>query len=191
MLQAEIGEMVVLVDEDDREIGIVPKATVHHQETPLHRGFSIYIFALAHGKILVQRRNKKKVTWPGFWSNSCCGHPAENESYEEAAKRRVAQELNIDLQVIEKMADYRYRFEHNGIFENEVCPILVGLVKNEELQPDPAEIEDVRWQRWSEYLTDMEQNEDSYSPWSKEQVRILSKTPRFKEWLSGYDIKLT
>lgn len=190
MFKDETKEVVVLVDEDDKEIGIMPKAAVHHGQTPLHRGFSIYIFEPVHGNILVQQRNKKKVTWGGFWSNSCCGHPTQGESYQEAAKRRVVQELGIKVRAVEKIADYRYRFERNGIVENEVCPILVGLAKNEVLQPNPAEIEDVRWQRWSEYLKDMEQRRELHSPWSKEQVIILSQSPRFKDWISEHAIVL-
>lgn len=183
-------ENVVLVDEEDREIGITSKTDVHHQETSLHRGFSIYVFTPAQGKILIQRRNRSKVTWPGFWSNSCCGHPGQGESYLDAAARRVRKELGISIEAVEKMADYRYRFEYNHVAENEICPILVGLTNNEEIQPDSSEIEDAKWVSWSEYLRDMEQHGDIHSPWSREQVKILSQTPRFKEWLAKHHIEL-
>ena len=66
---------VVLVDEENRELGRALKSEVHHAATPLHRAFSLFLFD-RRGRTLVQRRALAKRTWPGIWSNSCCGHPA-------------------------------------------------------------------------------------------------------------------
>ena len=184
----ETLNLVVLVDGNDQEIGTTPKATVHHQNTPLHRAFSLYIFN-SKGEILVQQRKREKITWGGFWSNSCCGHPGPGESREEAAQRRAKQELGLEVSSIEKIANYRYRFEYKGIVENEVCPIYVGL-SNEEVQPDPAEIEDFKWMSWSAFVQDIKENANLYSPWSKEQVQILSKSPAFHSWLSNQGLSL-
>lgn len=184
-----IEELVVLVDDNDNEIGTMPKAEVHTKATPLHRGFSLYVFN-PQGEVLAQQRKKEKLTWGGFWSNSCCGHPAPNETREEAAERRAKQELGIEVKNIEKVADYRYRFKHNGVVENEVCPILVGLAANADLYPDPREIENFRWMRWSEFLEDMETHQEIYSPWSKEQIKILLSNQNLKEWLKKNSIEL-
>lgn len=182
-------EMAVLVDENDQEVGVAPKATLHNGSTPLHRAFSLYIFDHA-GNVLVQQRKKEKKTWGGFWSNSCCGHPAPGESREEAAKRRSFQELGVVVEGIEKMADYRYRFEHNNVVENEICPIFVGMAQDSGVVPMPGEIEAFRWISWSQFLQDMKEREIEYSPWSKEQVSILSKSPQFQEWLRKHSIQL-
>ena len=42
MVSAE--ELVVLVDDHGRELGTAAKAAVHHTATPLHLGFSCYVF---------------------------------------------------------------------------------------------------------------------------------------------------
>lgn len=175
-------ELVILVDDNDQEIGTALKATVHTHNTPLHRAFSVYIFR-RDGKVLVQQRKKEKITWGGFWSNSCCGHPGKNEDRRDTVVRRSFQELDVQLENVEQIEPYRYRFEHNGIVENEICPIFAATTEDE-VKPDPKEIEGFKWLTWQEFLSDMRANENSYSPWSKEQANLLDKSDAFRTWLA-------
>ena len=103
-------EHVVLVDEENTVIGIMPKSDVHQKETPLHRAFSSFIFRVSDGKFLLQQRSSQKKTWPLMWSNSCCGHPAFNESNISAAYRRLDAELGLRPMFLEEVAPYRYCF---------------------------------------------------------------------------------
>ena len=183
------NELVVLVDDNDVEIGTALKATVHTHDTPLHRAFSIYIFN-PNGQVLVQQRRRDKITWGSFWSNSCCGHPCVGESREDAAKRRPLQELGINVNNIEQIEWDRYRFEHNNIVENEICPIFVGITRDE-VKPNDREIEDYKWLSWSGFLQDMTAHRDIYSPWSQEQVVILNNSENFKSWLAQNSLMLS
>ncbi len=54
-------EHVVLVDESNTILGTTPKAEVHTMETPLHRGFSAFLFN-EHDELLLQQRSSKKKT---------------------------------------------------------------------------------------------------------------------------------
>jgi isopentenyl-diphosphate Delta-isomerase len=172
-------EVVVLVDDQNRVLGTMPKTDVHGQTTPLHRAFSTYIFRATDKKLLLQQRSVRKQTWPLIWSNSCCGHPRLGESNVEAARRRLMFELGLNPTILEEVAPYRYCFTRDGIMENEICPILLGLVDTEPtLNRD--EVEAVRWVEWSEFLQEIKVGE-AYSEWSVEQAAILDRTPRFRE----------
>lgn len=166
-------ETVVLVDEDDRVVGTMPKADVHGLRTPLHRGFSCYIFRAADRHLLIQQRSAKKKTWPLVWSNSCCGHPGPSESTIEAARRRIGYELGLVPVLLQEVAAYRYCFTREGIMENEICPIIVGII-DEEPRTHPEEVERISWIRWDAFLDDIAQRPHVYSEWCIEQARILS-----------------
>jgi isopentenyl-diphosphate delta-isomerase len=173
------SEEVVLVDENDHVIGTMPKSQVHGASTPLHRGFSLFLFNTA-GQLLLQQRSHTKKTWPLVWSNSVCGHPALNESNINAAKRRLSYELGMSAAQIEEIAPYRYTFVRDNIMENEICPILVGLT-DEEPKLQPEEVEAVRWIAWPEFLEEIKARPGLYSEWCEEEASILAAHPRFEE----------
>ncbi len=105
----ENAERVVLLDEGGEPIGTALKSEVHHENTPLHLAFSCYLFDGA-GRFLLTQRALSKKTWPGVWTNSCCGHPGPGEDMEQAITRRMEQELGTtvtDLRVV--VPDFRYR----------------------------------------------------------------------------------
>ena len=175
-------EWVVLVDEADREVGLARKDEVHHAATPLHRAFSLFLFDRS-GRTLLQRRALSKKTWPGIWSNGCCGHPGPGESTLDAAVRRCREELGaLPLEPWIALPDYRYRAELDGVVENEICPVLAARIEPDRLAPDPDEVAELRWLAWEEWLSELERRPGNYSPWSVEETRRLEATERFAGW---------
>ncbi len=169
-------ELVVLVDEQNNEIGTAPKDTVHTKNTPMHRGFSLFLFN-SKNELLLTKRSSKKKTFPGVWTNTVCGHPGPGERAVEAAKRRLNKELRIknkDVRGMREVAPYRYRFaDRNGIVENEICPILVAY-SDTDPNPDKKEIEGWRWMRWEDFLKDLKKNPTIYSPWCREEAAFIA-----------------
>ena len=169
-------ERVILVDQDNQPIGTAPKAEVHHAATPLHRAFSCFVYN-GRGELLLQQRALHKVTWPGIWSNSCCGHPLPDEDYEDAVHRRLADELGLaDVALQLALPDYRYRAEMLGVVENEFCPVWIGY-SDATPKPNPDEVAAVQYRSWAEFLAGVNANADPFyqelSPWCREETRLL------------------
>lgn len=175
------SEQVVLVDEAGRAIGTAPKSEVHHGATPLHLAFSLFLFD-GEGRTLLQRRSLAKRTWPGVWSNSCCGHPGPGEELVAAARRRLADELGLAADEVEVILPaFRYRAEHGGVVENELCPVLAGRVRGEP-RLDPAEVAEIAWHPWEKVLTVARESPERLSPWASEEARLLADSPAFASW---------
>lgn len=164
-------DWVVLVDEEDRELGVARKSEVHHAATPLHRAFSLFLFD-RDGRTLLQQRALTKRTWPGVWSNACCGHPAPGEASADAAARRCREELGVAPERLTLLLPrYRYRAEADGVVENEVCPVFVAAADPAAIAPDRAEVEAWRWMDWRAFLAGLP---GAYSPWCVEEARLLA-----------------
>ncbi|PZS11844.1 MAG: isopentenyl-diphosphate delta-isomerase [Pseudonocardiales bacterium] len=165
---------VVLLDADHRPVGQLPKSQVHHAATPLHLAFSCYVFD-GSGAVLMTRRATSKKTWPGVWTNTCCGHPLPGEASADAAARRLAEELGLRLvRSAVVLPDFSYRaVAPDGLVENEFCPVLVATVDGE-LRPDPSEVLEYRWASWPDVVTLAEIAPWAISPWSALQIPQLS-----------------
>lgn len=177
-------ELVVLVDESNTAIGTCPKALVHTGDTPLHRAFSCFVFN-QRGELLLQQRSRTKKTWPLVWSNSCCGHPQPEESSLAAVGRRLKQELRLQpTQIFEVLPDYRYRAEHLGVVENEICPVYVCWSEQTPVL-DPAEVEACRYTNWSDFIAALrdptDTDFDGFSPWCREESLLLDESEQFQQ----------
>ncbi len=175
----------MLVDEENRVLGTMPKSEVHAKETPLHRAFSSFIFRTSDGKLLLQQRSSKKKTWPLMWSNSCCGHPGLDESNVDAAYRRLRDELGLVPIALEEVSPYRYCFSHLDVMENEICPVIVGFCADEPVI-NPDEVESVRWVDWMEFIEETKTHPERYSEWCVEETALLEKNDRLKELFAQY-----
>ncbi|MFB9322598.1 isopentenyl-diphosphate Delta-isomerase [Cryptosporangium minutisporangium] len=173
-------ELIVLLDESGRPIGTAPKLASHHRNTPLHAAFSSYVFDRS-GRFLLTRRALSKKTWPGVWTNSCCGHPAPGEEPVAAVQRRLQQELGLSVEIAEivpLLPDFRYRAELDGVVENEICPVF-GVRVDAEPVPNPDEVEEYRWVDWPQFTVEAlaGRAEIGLSPWALLQLAELEDHP--------------
>jgi len=172
----EAVESVVLLDEAGRAVGTMPKSEVHHHNTPLHLAFSCYVFDAA-GRVLVTRRALHKATFPGVWTNSCCGHPAPGEEIRDAVRRRVGEELGlalVDLRLL--LPRFRYRAVMGGVTENEMCPVFVART-TDPVRADPDEVDEVAWEPWAAFRAGVLDGTRPVSSWCREQVGELPADP--------------
>lgn len=163
-------ELVVLLAADGTRIGTESKASVHTENTPLHLAFSCYLYD-GEGRILMTRRALGKKTWPGVWTNSFCGHPGADESFETAIARRAGQELGTTIAGIRPLLpDFAYRaVDASGIVENEVCPVFAARISGE-LVPNPDEVAEYAWVAPADLQAAARATPFAFSPWLLEQI---------------------
>jgi len=155
---------VILVDENDHEIGTMEKHEAHRQGK-LHRAFSVFIFH-PDGRMLLQRRALDKYHSAGLWSNACCSHPRPGEELLNAAHRRLREEMGFDAELKEVHA-FMYRAEFdNGMTEHEYDHVLIG--KCDALpKPNPKEAADWIWISVPELQAAIRKHPDRYTYWLK------------------------
>lgn len=170
-------EHVILVDDAGTPVGTADKSAVHGRDTPLHLAFSCYVFD-SRGQFLCTRRASGKRTWPGIWTNSCCGHPQPGETMAGAMLRRLADELGLTPSRWGMvLPDFRYRaVMDNGIVEYEICPVFAAFVDTDPV-PDPAEVGDHAWIDWRGFRALVDTGALDISPWCRLQLDGLAHLP--------------
>ena len=155
-------EKVVLVDQDDNQIGLMPKMEAH-LKGKLHRAFSIIIFN-SDRKILLQKRASTKYHTPNLWSNTCCSHQREGEDNLNAGKRRLNEEMGF-VTSLHNFSSFIYRVEFsNGLIEHENDHIMLGVF-NGVPNPNPKEVDEWKWIDIDILFKDMKINPDQYTAW--------------------------
>ncbi len=168
-------EFVVLVDENDNEIGAEEKIKAHQNGGKLHRAISVFVFN-SKNELLLQRRALTKYHSPGLWANTCCSHPRPGESIEHAARRRLNEEMGFTCD-LKEVFSLIYKAEvGNGLTEHEYDHIFIGFWEGVP-KPNPEEVCEWRWSNMDEIERDMKENPGKYAPW----FRILF--PRVREYL--------
>lgn len=166
-------EQLILVNENDEEIGSGEKLEVH-REGKLHRAFSIFVFDSA-SRLLLQKRAATKYHSGGLWSNTCCGHPRPGETTETAAHRRLREEMNFDCE-LRLCSSFIYRAELEGeLTEWEYDHILVGRY-DAPPDPDESEVEDWQWIDLEELRARIEEKPGHYTYWLKVALSKIDST---------------
>jgi isopentenyl-diphosphate delta-isomerase len=156
-------ESLILVDSDDRETGFLEKSACHDGPGVLHRAFSLFVFN-RKGQLLIHRRAASKRLWPDYWSNSCCSHPRRNEQMADAVKRRLEQELGLQV-ALNFLYKFEYQADYQGIgTEHELCWVYAGRSDAEPVI-NSTEIRDWRWIDPAELGQALIQENNRFTPW--------------------------
>lgn len=157
-------ELVILVNEKDEQIGLMPKMEAHEKGL-LHRAFSVFVFN-DKNELMLQQRALDKYHSPGLWTNTCCSHQRLGESNIEAGKRRLQEEMGFTTDLKETLSFiYKAPFD-NGLSEHEFDHILLG---NYNAEPDinPQEVAQWKWMDMEDVKNDIKQNPTIYTEWFK------------------------
>lgn len=190
-----MGEWIILVDEQDNEIGYGEKLDVHIKKQ-LHRAFSVFIYDPKNQEMLIQKRAEGKYHSGGLWSNACCSHPRKGEIMEEALGRRLQEELGFSVperlnihfypevikDITEKdifeMGHFTYFAQFDGLAEHEIDHVYMYYPTEEQLsqmQYNPEEIGDVQWIRVDELWDWLKKRPEDFSAWFKNALELACK----------------
>lgn len=161
----DADELVILVDEKDREIGTAPKLDAHRAGA-LHRAFSVMIWS-SEGLLLLQQRHAGKYHSGGLWTNAACGHPRPGEDSAAAALRRLREEMGFACP-LKELGTLRYRAVlDQGLIEHELVHVFSGL-HDGAIEPNPSEADGYRWARIEDVRAEVAAAPDRYSAWFRE-----------------------
>lgn len=167
-------ERVILVDDNDCPIGTEDKLRAHQDGGRLHRAFSVFIYD-RDGRMLLQKRAAGKYHFAGLWSNACCSHPRPDETTIDAARRRVREELGIDIDLRKTRSFTYHAFDPaSGLHEHELVHVLTGKYDGE-IRPDLEEVSDSRWVDIGQLNRQTSMTPDRFTPWFLTALRLLSE----------------
>ena len=157
-------EKVILVDENDRQIGLMEKIEAH-EKALLHRAFSVFILN-SKGDLMLQRRALTKYHSPGLWTNTCCSHQRENETTLAAAQRRLQEEMGFTTTLTECFSFiYKAEFD-NGLTEHEFDHVLTGIY-NDTPVINEDEVAEWKWIDLKEVQNQIKNRPEDFTPWFK------------------------
>lgn len=158
-------EEVILVNTNDEQIGTLEKLAAHKQGL-LHRAFSVLIFNDA-GELLIHQRAHEKYHCAGLWTNTCCSHQRVGETNEEAAKRRLQEEMGF-ITSVKTIGSFIYHVEfNNGLTEHEFDHVMIGSY-NENPVPNPDEVDDWKYVNLEELEKEIQTYPEKFTFWFKE-----------------------
>ncbi|KAA8652907.1 isopentenyl-diphosphate delta-isomerase idi1 [Aspergillus tanneri] len=180
-------EMCIVVDDEERQIGMASKKTCHLLKNIrrglLHRAFSVLLFD-SQNRLLLQCRASEKITWPDHWTNTCCSHPLAIPGEtgldfcgailgaKRAAQRKLNHELGISpqqvpLNKLRFMTRMQYQSDYDLTWgEHEVSYIFI-LQGDIDLSINPNEIRDYRYVTREEFEAMYNDPGVEFTPWFK------------------------
>jgi len=167
---------VILVDHLDRPTGKMEKLEVHEKGL-LHRAVTVYVFN-SSGELLLQRRASGKYHCGGLWSNTTCGHPYPAEPTQQAAERRLYEEMGLELSLT-PVFELSYNLPlSNGLIEHEYGHVYFAI-SDDQPTPNPQEAEDWRYLSVGDIQRAMLDEPQQFTPW------FLYTFPRIPAYLNA------
>ncbi|XP_014667050.1 PREDICTED: isopentenyl-diphosphate Delta-isomerase 1-like isoform X3 [Priapulus caudatus] len=200
-----LAEQCIVVDEQDRKIGADTKKSCHLMENInkglLHRAFSVFLFN-SKNELLLQQRSDEKITFPGYWTNTCCSHPLnfeaelaldDNLGVKRAAQRKLEHELGISqdqvpLEAFQYLTRIHYKAPSDGKWgEHEIDHILF-IQRDVDVKPNQNEVQSTKFvssNELREFIDNSKVRGIKITPW----FGLITQTFLYPWWKNLADIE--
>lgn len=155
---------VILVDENDEQIGTMEKIEAHPKAL-LHKGFQHFLFSTEKGEILLQKRANKNII-AGLWANACCSHPKPGEQALPAAESACTRKWGLILHLQKLSILFIKHLFDNGLTEYEFDHVFVGNYDGD-IFPDAEEVSDYCYKSVEEIKNSIQTHPQKYTEWFK------------------------
>jgi isopentenyl-diphosphate delta-isomerase len=170
-------EQVILVNEQDEPVGSCEKMAAHEQGL-MHRAFSVFVFN-TRGRLLLQQRSKGKYHSGGLWTNTCCSHPRPGESTEDAAYRRLQEEMGFQTELSHAFTFTYQETLDKGLIEHEIDHVFTGIYEGEVFH-NTEEAMDHSYMDMAQLEESIERFPEKFTVW----LRIAF--PKIKVWWADH-----
>lgn len=133
------GELVDVVDEDDRVVATVTRRRMRAEKLR-HRAVYVAVTS-SDGRLLVHRRSAAKDLWPGRWDVAVGGVVGAGESWDDAARRELAEEVGVDA-VPQPVDDTTHAYEDDEVALHARC---YRVVHDGPISCRDGEVAETRW----------------------------------------------
>ncbi|MDP7181160.1 MAG: NUDIX domain-containing protein [Candidatus Woesearchaeota archaeon] len=103
----------------------------------------VHVIITQGDKVYVQRRSTKKDIYPGYYEASLSGHVRRGESYEQAAKRELKEELGVKQGRLKKLGTFVYETRK----EHAMCAVFLLQDYQGEITLDKEEVASGTWRK--------------------------------------------
>lgn len=166
-------EQFETLDENGEPAGLAPRSRVH-KEGLWHRAVNVFLFR-SDGRLLLQRRHPDKDVWPGAWDLSVAEHLKPGESYRDAARRGLREELGVggvDLEPLGGVVKSRVEEERAGVRDCELQRAY-RVVFDGPVLPEPGEVSETAEFPVAELARAFTERPDEFTPWFRATVARL------------------
>lgn len=174
-------EIIDIVNNNDNVIGQELRSVAHRHGLQ-HRGVNILLIT-PERRLIVQQRSKQQETFPNALDCSVSEHVKAGESYQQAAKRGLQEELGIrDLQ-IKSLIKLKMEYSPNDF---EICILYEGRVDPKLIHFDPLEVKNVTSYQLDELVELIHNGEVAFTPWLVQIINWYLEKPSILEVIEIY-----
>ena len=173
-----VEQTLILVGTRDNFLGYAFRGECHSGKGRRHRAFVTLLFD-SQNRVTLQKR--KHRLFDNLWDLTAISHPLHtdvgDESYQQASDRALLKEMGVSHVPVRKVGAFNYFARDGKNCENEYCAVLIGR-HDGKCSPNPEEVYESKKVNFDDFVADVSENPQKYTPWAVLAVKKLKKVKR-------------